>query len=240
MLRGLILHNKLGLLTMAMFKIYVGNLDYKVTVEHLKPLFEPFGELDEITIAVDADGKSRGFAIVLFKDKLKGQLAIETLAEKKVLGRPILINAALKKGKKLKPELKKPEVRQGPFGPKFRPDGAKPMGGSGLRSGATPRLGGAGGSRPTSSRNPRRASGAAGGSGFRPTPGGGPVGPAGTGPASGSSRSFPSGNVRPPRPTSGTTGFGGSNENSQGSSDASAPESRPSGDSKPKKDGETK
>ena len=87
---------------MAMFKIYVGNLDYKVTVEHLKPLFEPFGELDEITIAVDADGKSRGFAIVLFKDKLKGQLAIETLTEKMVLGRPILINEALKKGKKLK------------------------------------------------------------------------------------------------------------------------------------------
>ena len=66
---------------MAMFKIYVGNLDYKVTVEHLKPLFEPFGELDEISIAVDAEGKSRGFAIVLFKDKLKGQLAIETLAD---------------------------------------------------------------------------------------------------------------------------------------------------------------
>ena len=224
---------------MAMFKIYVGNLDYKVTVEHLKPLFEPFGELDEITIAVDAEGKSRGFAIVLFKDKLKGQLAIETLAEKKVLGRPILINAALKKGKKLKPELKKPEVRQGPFGPKFRPDGGKPMGGSGLRSGATPRLGGAGGSRPTSSRNPRRASGAAGGSGFRPTPGGGPAGPAGTGPTTGSSRSFPSGNVRPPRPAPGT-GFGGSKDNSQGSSDSSAPESRPSGDAKPKKDGENK
>ena len=232
MLRGFTLHNKLGLFTMAMFKIYVGNLDYKVTVEHLKPLFEPFGELDEITIAVDADGKSRGFAIVLFKDKLKGQLAIETLAEKMVLGRPILINEALKKGKKLKPTLKKPEIRQGPFGPKFRPDGARPMGGasprSGPRSGATPRLGGAaGGSRPTSSRNPRRASGSSGGSGFRPTPGGAPnsSGPGATGSGATGPRSFPSGNVRPPRQS--------------GESGASTPESRPSVDPKPKKDGES-
>ena len=232
MLRGLILHNKLGLFTMAMFKIYVGNLDYKVTVEHLKPLFEPFGELDEISIAVDADGKSRGFAIVLFKDKLKGQLAIETLAEKMVLGRPILINEALKKGKKLKPLLKKPEIRQGPFGPKFRPDGARPMGGasprSGPRSGATPRLGGAaGGSRPTSSRNPRRASGSAGG-GFRPSPGGAPGasgGPAGG--AAGGPRSFPGGNVRPTGPTG-------------GESSPSAPHSRPSANPKPEKEGENK
>ena len=232
MLRGLILHNKFGLFTMAMFKIYVGNLDYKVTVEHLKPLFEPFGELDEITIAVDAEGKSRGFAIVLFKDKLKGQLAIETLTEKMVLGRPILINEALKKGKKLKPILKKPEIRQGPFGPKFRPDGARPMGGasprSGLRSGATPRLGGtAGGSRPTSSRNPRRASGSAGG-GLRPSPGGasgGSVGP--TGGAAGGPRSFPGGNVRP----TGATG---------GESSPSTPHSRPSVNPKPEKDGENK
>ncbi|MSR33803.1 MAG: hypothetical protein EXS12_03235 [Phycisphaerales bacterium] len=216
---------------MAMFKIYVGNLDYKVTVEHLKPLFEPFGELDEITIALDAEGKSRGFAIVLFKDKLKGQLAIETLAEKNILGRPILINEALKKGKKLKPLVKKPEIRQGPFGPKFRPDGASFTGGagsrSGLRSGVTPRLGGAGGSRPTSSRNPRRASGAAGGSGFKPTPSSasGSSGLGATGDGASGPRSFPSGNVRP---------------SPSGESGSSARQSRTSVDPKPEKDRENK
>ncbi len=210
---------------MAMFKIYVGNLDYKVTAEHLKPLFEPFGELDEITIALDGDGKSRGFAIVLFKDKLKGQLAIETLADKKVLGRPILINQALKKGKKLKPELKKPEVRQGPFGPKFRPDGGRPMGGpgprSGSRSGVTPRLGGAGGSRPSSSRNPRRASGSTGASGFRSSPEGTPGSSGFGGP-----RSYPSGNTRSSR-LADETGPGQS-------------KFLPSANPKPEKDGESR
>ncbi|MCE9618663.1 MAG: hypothetical protein K8R92_02000 [Planctomycetes bacterium] len=187
---------------MAMFKIYVGNLDYKVTVEDLRPMFEPFGDLDEITIAVDAEGKSRGFAIVLFKDKLKGQLAIETLTDRKILGRPIFINEALKKGKKLSPEAKEKPVRQGPFGPKFRGDGSRPMGGP--RTTATPRLGGSGGSRPSSSRNPRRVSGSSGGPGFRGAPEGKPP--------MGAAGSFPSGNVRPPRPAArpGGTGTPGS------------------------------
>ena len=47
---------------MPMFKIFVGNLDAKVTVEMLKPMFEAFGELDEVILAKDEDGKSRGFA----------------------------------------------------------------------------------------------------------------------------------------------------------------------------------
>ena len=61
---------------MPMFKIFVGNLDPKVTVEMIKPMFEAFGELDEVILAKDEDGKSRGFAIVLYKDAMKGQLAI--------------------------------------------------------------------------------------------------------------------------------------------------------------------
>ena len=51
-----------------MFKIYVGNLDPRTTVETLKPYFEPFGPaVDEIILALDAEGQPRGFAIVLFQ-----------------------------------------------------------------------------------------------------------------------------------------------------------------------------
>jgi hypothetical protein len=129
---------------------------------------------------------------------LKGQLAIETLADRKILGRPIFISEAMKKGKKKTPELKDKPVRQGPFGPKFRPDGGRPMGG---RTGAAPRLGGAGGSRPTSSRNPRRGSGAVGG-GFRSAPG--------ASPSTGQNPGNPSGNFRAPGslPRSGSQGPG--------------------------------
>ena len=182
---------------MPMFKIFVGNLDPKVTVEMLKPMFEAFGELDEVILAKDEDGKSRGFAIVLYKDAMKGQLAIETLTGRKILGREIVINEALKKGKK-KPTTPDAGKPRGPFGPKFRagPGGPGPRVGFGGRGGAVrgdraggppaDRRGGAGGG--GFSRNPRRGPGG-------PRPGGASGGPSG-GP--GRPPSGPAGGPRPP------------------------------------------
>lgn len=198
---------------MPMFKIFVGNLDAKVTVEMLKPMFEAFGELDEVILAKDEDGKSRGFAIVLYKDAMKGQLAIETLTGRKILGREIVINEALKKGKKKPgaPEASKP---RGPFGPKFRagPGGAGPRVGFGGRAGgAGPSRGGPAGDRRGSasgggagggsfSRNPRRGLGGSrpGGAGGAPGAGGRP--PAGPGGAGPTGRPPMGGPPRPPRP----------------------------------------
>lgn len=185
---------------MPMFKIFVGNLDPKVTLEMLKPMFEAFGELDEVIVAKDEDGKSRGFAIVLYKDSMKGQLAIETLTGRKILGREIVINEAMKKGKKkLGPaETEKP---RGPFGPKFGGGGgvggrggmgSRPGGFSRGSAGNSERRGSAGGS--GFSRNPRRGSaggGAPRGPGGTPRP---PAGPAGRPPMGGPG----TGGVRPP------------------------------------------
>lgn len=133
-----------------MFKVFVGNLDPRVTAESLRPLFEPFGDLDEIIVAVDPKtNRSRGFAIVLFRDPLKGQLAIETLTNRKLNGRTLIINEALKKGKAAQRAAGNP-VRQGPFGPRF----GSARGGVGGRrfSSRNPRRGSAGG--PASSRPP--------------------------------------------------------------------------------------
>jgi len=186
---------------MPMFKIFVGNLDPKVTVEMLTPMFAAFGELDEVIVAKDEDGKSRGFAIVLYKDSMKGQLAIETLTGRKILGREIVINEAMKKGKKkLGPaETEKP---RGPFGPKFgggggvggrSGSGSRPGGFSRGASGGSERRGSAGGS--GFSRNPRRGSASGGsprGLGGAPRPPAGPTGPAGRPPMGGP------GGTRPP------------------------------------------
>jgi hypothetical protein len=186
---------------MPMFKIFVGNLDPKVTVEMLTPMFAAFGELDEVIVAKDEDGKSRGFAIVLYKDSMKGQLAIETLTGRKILGREIVINEAMKKGKKkLGPaETEKP---RGPFGPKFgggggvggrSGSGSRPGGFSRGTAGGSERRGSAGGS--GFSRNPRRGSASGGsprGLGGAPRPPAGPTGPAGRPPLGGP------GGTRPP------------------------------------------
>ncbi len=160
---------------MPMFKIYVGNLDPRTTVEALKPYFEPFGEaVDEIILVMDEQGEPRGFAIVLFRDPQLGQLAVETLTGKKINGREIQINEAVKKGKRILPvEEKAP--RTSPLGPRaFQRPGTS----GGLRPGA-PRSGdlrpsgmassrpgfgaSAGGASSRFNRNPRRAPGAAGG-----------------------------------------------------------------------------
>ena len=160
---------------MPMFKIYVGNLDPRTTVEALKPYFEPFGEaVDEIILVMDEQGEPRGFAIVLFRDPQLGQLAVETLTGKKINGREIQINEAVKKGKRVLPvEEKAP--RTSPLGPRAFP---RPGTGGGFRPGA-PRPGdsrpsgmassrpgfgaSAGGASSRFNRNPRRAPGAAGG-----------------------------------------------------------------------------
>jgi RNA recognition motif-containing protein len=132
-----------------MFKVYLGNLDSRVTVETLKPLFLPFGDGEEIVIATDADGKSRGFAIILFKDPLKGQLAIETLANRKINGRTVVINEAVKKGKKTLPSARMP--RNTPLGPRAFP---RASGFGRSAGGGGPRAAGGGGGRFI--RNPRR------------------------------------------------------------------------------------
>lgn len=180
---------------MPMFKVYLGNLDSKVTVETLKPLFEPFGDVDEIVIATDETGKSRGFAIILFKDPLKGQLAIETLSNKKILGRTVVINEAIKKGKKTQPATRMP--RNTPLGPRAFPRvggfGRGASGGASGRGASGGARGPGGGGRFV--RNPRRlfnqpgmppASGTPGGSAGGPE-GGGSAGDLGTGsPSAGS------------------------------------------------------
>ena len=161
---------------MPMFKIYVGNLDPRTTVETLKPYFEPFGEaVDEIILVADPDGEPRGFAIVLFRDPQLGQLAVETLTGKRINGREIQINEAVKKGKRILPvEEKAP--RTSPLGPRafqrpgapggFRP-GAPRFGDSrpsGMAS-SRPGFGASAGGASRFNRNPRRAPGAPGSTG---------------------------------------------------------------------------
>lgn len=125
-----------------MFKIYVGNLDYRVEAEDVLRLFQRFGPIEDVAIAVDKQtGKKRGFAIVMVREELRGRLAIESLAGTKMRGRALVINEAISKKGGKPPSFK--ELRSGPLGP--RALGINPR----------RRLG----------RNPRRAGGGHGGGG---------------------------------------------------------------------------
>lgn len=121
-----------------MFKIYVGNLDYRVEAEDVLRLFQRFGPIEDVAMAVDKKtGKKRGFAIVMVREELRGRLAIESLAGTKMRGRALVINEAIaKKGGKT-PSFR--ELRSGPLGP--RALGLNPR----RRSARNPRRGGFGG-----------------------------------------------------------------------------------------------
>eukprot|EP00521_Asterionellopsis_glacialis_P009664 CAMPEP_0195287344 /NCGR_PEP_ID=MMETSP0707-20130614/4443_1 /TAXON_ID=33640 /ORGANISM="Asterionellopsis glacialis, Strain CCMP134" /LENGTH=823 /DNA_ID=CAMNT_0040347091 /DNA_START=120 /DNA_END=2591 /DNA_ORIENTATION=+ len=71
-------------------RAYIGNLDRSVTVDHLRVVFSPFGQLDKIHFQKDlSTGLSRGFAFLQFRDPASANLAIQTMAGQTLVGRPI-------------------------------------------------------------------------------------------------------------------------------------------------------
>jgi len=76
-------------------KIYVGNLSYEVTEEDLRLAFEPFGQIESITIITDKySGSSKGFGFVEMPSKAEAQAAIEGLNGTELKGRTITVNEA--------------------------------------------------------------------------------------------------------------------------------------------------
>jgi cold-inducible RNA-binding protein len=76
-------------------KIYVGNLSYEVTEEDLRLAFEPFGQVESITIITDKySGKSKGFGFVEMLSKAEAQSAIDGLNGTELKGRTITVNEA--------------------------------------------------------------------------------------------------------------------------------------------------
>jgi RNA-binding protein 39 len=71
-------------------KVYIGGLDPSVSEEHLFALFSQFGELDNVIMQMDPGTKiRRGFAFLSFKDPKVANLAIQTMSNKALVGRPM-------------------------------------------------------------------------------------------------------------------------------------------------------
>jgi RNA-binding protein 39 len=71
-------------------KVYVGNLDPRVTQEHLFVLFKQFGSLQKVNMQLDPETRqSRGFCFLSFRDPKEANLAIQTMANQLLAGRPL-------------------------------------------------------------------------------------------------------------------------------------------------------
>ena len=66
---------------MGVFKLYVGNLDFRTTSEQLLEFFESNadkkGSVCDVSMVKGPDGRSRGFAFVTFYDEEDGKAALK-------------------------------------------------------------------------------------------------------------------------------------------------------------------
>ena len=76
-------------------KIFVGNLDFKVTENDLQDAFAAYGSVVEANLVTDrATGRPRGFAFVTMSSPEEAQKAIEGLNGKELGGRALSVNIA--------------------------------------------------------------------------------------------------------------------------------------------------
>jgi len=76
-------------------KLYVGNLDFKVTENDLHDAFAACGTVVEANLVMDrATGRPRGFAFVTMSSPEEAQKAIDALNGKELSGRALTVNLA--------------------------------------------------------------------------------------------------------------------------------------------------
>jgi len=76
-------------------KLFVGNLDFKVTENDLQDAFAAYGTVTEANLVTDrATGRPRGFAFVTMSSPEEAQKAIDGMNGKDLGGRALSVNIA--------------------------------------------------------------------------------------------------------------------------------------------------
>lgn len=76
-------------------KLYVGNLAYSVTDEHLRDLFSQSGSVESVAVIADKfSGQSKGFGFVEMADSQGADQAIKSLDGTDFMGRTLKVNEA--------------------------------------------------------------------------------------------------------------------------------------------------
>jgi RNA recognition motif-containing protein len=106
-----------------MKNLFVGNMSFQTTADDLRALFEPFGQLARVHVAMDREtGRARGFGFVEMPNDAEAAKAIAALDGKDLGGRNLKVNEA------------RPKSEAGGSGPRG-PRGGSGSGGERGRSG---------------------------------------------------------------------------------------------------------
>src|ERR1700692_3556030 len=83
----------------SMESLFVGNMSFQTTEGELRALFEPFGQVTRVHMAMDREtGRARGFAFVEMPNDEEAAKAIAGLDGKEAGGRNLKVNEARPKG----------------------------------------------------------------------------------------------------------------------------------------------
>ena len=75
--------------------MYVSNLNFNVSNDELRNLFEPFGLVSSAKVIMDrTTGKSRGFGFVEMNNETEAGQAMNSLDQKEIGGRAISVSQA--------------------------------------------------------------------------------------------------------------------------------------------------
>lgn len=78
--------------------IFVGNLNYAITEDDMREIFEEYGELSSVKLITDKfTGRSKGFGFVEMPDADEAKKAIEELNGAEVEGRTMVVNESIEK-----------------------------------------------------------------------------------------------------------------------------------------------
>lgn len=75
-------------------KLFVGNINWSASKEDLESIFSRIGELEEVVLIRDENGRSKGFGFVSYINDADADKAMSELNEFQINGRPIFINEA--------------------------------------------------------------------------------------------------------------------------------------------------
>jgi RNA recognition motif-containing protein len=93
-----------------MKNLFVGNMSFQTTESELTALFQPFGQVTRVHVAMDREtGRARGFAFVEMPNDEEAAKAIAGLNGKELGGRALKVNEA-------RPKADRPPARSGAYG----------------------------------------------------------------------------------------------------------------------------
>jgi cold-inducible RNA-binding protein len=100
-----------------MKSLFVGNMNFQTTESDLRALFEPFGQVTRVHMAMDREtGRARGFAFVEMPNDEEAAKAIAGLDGKEAGGRNLKVNEARPRGEGGPPRGPKTFNKSGGFG----------------------------------------------------------------------------------------------------------------------------